>query len=361
MLPEDLEDWQGKTWDDTTPLRADGESTPKVTVDLSGEWGYRGFVLDRRVSRNMRLLPLRIRATCAGFAALLSLTGAGGAQDVTPTGFKLVPIANITAATPAKELFGRAEGPANLETRSIGFYSKGCLAGATALPVNGETWQVMRLSRNRNWGNGALISFLERFAKDVPRVSGWPGILVGDISQPRGGPMRTGHASHQIGLDADIWLTPMPTRTLSTRERETLSAVNMVRKDRLDVNGSWTPGHMEVVKLAAQDPKVERIFVNAAIKKALCRDARGDRSWLAKVRPMYGHDYHFHVRMGCPNGAGCKAQDPPPRSEGCGKELDYWFSDAVLHPKPPAKPVKPRPPMVMADLPPACRQVLVAK
>jgi penicillin-insensitive murein endopeptidase len=301
MLPEDLEDWQGKTWDDTTPLRADGESTPKVTVDLSGEWGYRGF------------------------------------------------------------LFGRAEGPANLETRSIGFYSKGCLAGATALPVNGETWQVMRLSRNRNWGNGALISFLERFAKDVPRVSGWPGILVGDISQPRGGPMRTGHASHQIGLDADIWLTPMPTRTLSTRERETLSAVNMVRKDRLDVNGSWTPGHMEVVKLAAQDPKVERIFVNAAIKKALCRDARGDRSWLAKVRPMYGHDYHFHVRMGCPNGAGCKAQDPPPRSEGCGKELDYWFSDAVLHPKPPAKPVKPRPPMVMADLPPACRQVLVAK
>jgi penicillin-insensitive murein DD-endopeptidase len=308
----------------------------------------------------MRFLP-PTRAACACLAAL-SLVTAGRAQDVTPAGFKLAPLAGITAATPAKELFGRAAGPASLATRSIGFYSKGCLAGASALPVNGEAWQVMRLSRNRNWGHEALISFLERFAVEVPRVSGWPGILVGDISQPRGGPMRTGHASHQIGLDADIWLTPMPKRTLSTQERETMSAVNMVRQDRLDVNGSWTPGHMEVVKLAARDPRVERIFVNAAIKKAICRAARGDRGWLAKVRPMYGHDYHFHVRMRCPAGAaGCKSQDPPAGGEGCGKDLDYWFSDRVLHPKPPAKPVKPKPPLVMADLPPACRQVLVAK
>ena len=305
--------------------------------------------------------PFRRVSTSAGFAiVLLALTGAGEAQDVTPSGFKLAPLANITATTPAKELFGRVAAPADLETRSIGFYSKGCLAGASALPINGETWQVMRLSRNRNWGNGALISFLERFAAEVPRVTGWPGILVGDISQPRGGPMRTGHASHQIGLDADIWLTPMPSRTLSTKERETMSAVNMVRSDRLDVNGSWTLGHMAVVKLAAQSPKVERIFVNAAIKKAICRDAKGDRSWLAKVRPMYGHDYHFHVRMSCTNG-GCKSQAQPSGSEGCGKELDHWFSDAVLHPKLPARPGKPRPPLVMADLPPACRQVLVAK
>ena len=37
------------------------------------------------------------------------------------------------------------------------------------------------------------------------------GFSVGDMSQPRGGPMVTGHSSHQIGLDVDIWLTPMPT------------------------------------------------------------------------------------------------------------------------------------------------------
>jgi len=47
-----------------------------------------------------------------------------------------------------------------------------------------------------------------------------------------------------------------------------------------------------VIRAAAQEPRVERIFVNAAIKKALCREAKGDRSWLAKMRPWYGHDYH---------------------------------------------------------------------
>ena len=56
-----------------------------------------------------------------------------------------------TRATPARELFARKTTPAALPTRSIGFYSKGCLAGAVALPINGETWQVMRVSRNRNW------------------------------------------------------------------------------------------------------------------------------------------------------------------------------------------------------------------
>jgi penicillin-insensitive murein endopeptidase len=206
-------------------------------------------------------------------------------------------------STPAKALFGRASKPAPLETRTIGFYSRGCLAGGLALPVNGPDWQVMRLSRNRNWGHPALIAFLERFAQQVPRISRWPGILVGDMSQPRGGPMITGHASHQIGLDVDIWLTPMPNRELSRFEREDMSAVMVVREDRLDVDRSlWTPDHVAVIKAAAEDPQVQRIFVNAAIKRALCHDATGDRSWLNKVRPYWGHDYHFHVRLFCPRG-----------------------------------------------------------
>ena len=87
-----------------------------------------------------------------------------------------------------------------------------------ALPINGETWQVMRLSRNRNWAHPDLVALLERLAAKARKDAGWPGILVGDMSQPRGGPMLTGHASHQVGLDADIWLTPMPNRQLS-RER----------------------------------------------------------------------------------------------------------------------------------------------
>ena len=262
----------------------------------------------------------------------------------------------------AKELFGRKTLPTRSAPDVIGFYAKGCIAGAEALPINGDTWQVMRLSRNRNWAHPQMVALLERLSVKANRVANWPGLLIGDMSQPRGGPMLTGHASHQIGLDADIWLTPMPNRQLSRNEREEMSAVMMVRKDRLDIDpDTWTPTHLPVIRAAAQEPAVERIFVNAAIKKALCREAKGDRSWLSKVRPMYGHDYHFHVRIVCPAGSGdCTPQAPPGDGDGCGAELNHWFSDAVLHPKPPPVPLKPRPPMTLAEMPAACRQVLAA-
>jgi penicillin-insensitive murein endopeptidase len=220
----------------------------------------------------------------------------------------------------------------------------------------------MRLSRNRNWGHPTLIRFLEKLATKVHKAGTWNGLLVGDMSQPRGGPMITGHASHQVGLDADIWLTPMPDRELTRLEREETSATNVVAQDRHDVDPSiWTPGHAAVIKAAAHDPQVERIFVNAAIKKALCRDSGADRAWMNKVRPYWGHDYHFHVRLYCPaDSPECKPQPPPPPGDGCGKDLDWWFTDAVLHPKPPPVPEKPRPPLTMANLPPACRHVLTA-
>src|ERR1700716_3132648 len=249
----------------------------------------------------------------------------------------LPPLANPNdPKTPAKQLFGRRATPAaQMESHVVGFYSKGCLAGAEALPINGPTWQVMRLSRNRNWGHPELIRFLKRLSAKGAKL-GWPGLLVGDMSQPRGGPMITGHASHQVGLDADIWLTPMPNRQLSRNEREEMSAVMMVRSDRLDIDpNAWTPTHLSVIRAAAQEPTVQRIFVNAAIKKALCREAKGDRGWLSKVRPMYGHDYHFHIRIKCPPGSGneCESQPDPAESEGCSAgDLAYWFKDSIIHP-----------------------------
>jgi len=264
--------------------------------------------------------------------------------------------------TPAKEMFGRKPLPTREHAHAVGFYANGCLAGGAALPTDGPAWQVMRLSRNRNWGHPALISVLEALATKARKAGAWNGLLVGDMSQPRGGPMFTGHASHQVGLDADIWLTPMPDRELTRVEREETSAINVVAPDRRDVDGSiWTPGHAAVIKTAAHDPQVERIFVNAAIKKALCRDGGADRSWMNKVRPYWGHDYHFHVRLRCPaDNPECKPQPPPPPGDGCGKELDWWFTDAVLHPKSPPAPEKPKPPLTMANLPPACRGVLAA-
>jgi penicillin-insensitive murein DD-endopeptidase len=297
--------------------------------------------------------------------ALVIMSGPISAQDkgsVDPN--PLPPLANPNNPhLGAKELFARKILPTSLAVHSIGFYAKGCLAGAQALPVNGKTWQVMRLSRNRNWAHPDMIKLLERLSDKVHEVAGWPGLLVGDLSQPRGGPMLTGHTSHQVGLDADIWLTPMPDRELSRVEREEMSATMMVRPDRLDVDPKvWTPSHLLVIRAAAQEPQVERIFVNAAIKKALCREAKGDRTWLSKVRPMYGHDYHFHIRIKCPAAdRECESQPPPSADEGCSaKDFAYWFSEPVLHPRLPSTPPKPRRPITLADLPAACRQILVA-
>src|SRR5437660_5724446 len=193
-------------------------------------------------------------------AALLAPSSATAQDKSTLNPNPLPPLAKPDdPATPAKELFGRKSAPAPLQARTIGFYSKGCLAGAVALPINGPTWQVMRLSRNRNWGHPKLIEFLERLSAQAPKT-GWHGLLVGDISQPRGGPMLTGHASHQVRLDADIWLTPMPDRELTRAEREEMSATMAVAADRKDIDATvWTPAHHGIIKAAAEDSLVERI------------------------------------------------------------------------------------------------------
>jgi len=301
----------------------------------------------------------RALALAALFSLLLTPALAQEKGSLAPK--PLPPLANPSdPKTPAKELFGRAQEAAPLEPEPIGFYSKGCLAGGEELPINGPHWQVMRLSRHRNWGHPVLIGFLRRFSAAAAQASGWHGILVGDMSQPRGGPMLTGHASHQIGLDADIWLTPMPGRELSREEREEMSAVDMVREDQLDVVPErWTQGQLAVVRTAAQDPAVQRIFVNAAIKRAMCRVAQGE-DWMRKVRPYYGHNYHFHIRLYCPKGAeSCKDQDPTPQGDGCDSSLAWWFSAEALRPKTPSKKVWP--PMTLSALPDACRQVLRAK
>src|ERR1700729_1928959 len=244
---------------------------------------------------NLRPILTFLLASATIVSATAALAQDKGSVNPKP----LPPLANPNdPKLGAKELFGRKILPASMPTRVIGFYAKGCIAGAEALPINGDTWQVMRLSRNRNWAHPNLVALLERLSAKAHKDAGWPGILVGDMSQPRGGPMITGHASHQVGLDADIWLTAMPDRELTRVEREEMSAINAVAEDRRDVDPKiWTPGHLALIKAAAHDPQVERIFVNAAIKKALGRDNDPDRDWMSKVRPYWGHDYHFHVRL----------------------------------------------------------------
>ena len=263
------------------------------------------------------------------------------------------------AATPAKQLFGAKADPAPMSPRAIGSYAKGCLAGGAQLPITGPAWQVTRLSRNRNWGHPALVSLIERIATQA-QGEGWRGLLVGDMAQPRGGPMVSGHASHQIGLDVDIWFTPMPDHTMSRQERETLGATSMLKSGTRQLDpGKWTEAHSRLVRTVAKQGDVDRIFVAAAIKKHLCEWAGYDRAWLRKVRPWWGHDDHLHVREDCPAGnTACKAQDAPPPGDGCGKELDWWLSDAPYAKS--DKPSKPKPPLTLADLPGECRAVIDA-
>jgi penicillin-insensitive murein endopeptidase len=223
----------------------------------------------------------------------------------------------------------------------------------------------MRLSRNRNWGTPQLLDFLEKFASDARALDGWPGLLVGDMSQPRGGPMITGHSSHQIGLDVDIWLTPMPDRILTPEERENMMAVSML-KDPFTVDpDKWTPLHTKLIKRAASYPEVERIFVHPAIKKLLCDQAGTDRAWLAKVRPWWNHYYHFHVRVACPpEDSDCEPQKPPNGDDGCGQELSTWFAmlkkAAIAGAGQPATGVPRKSSLTLSKLPQECGTILTA-
>jgi penicillin-insensitive murein endopeptidase len=263
----------------------------------------------------------------------------------------------------AKKAFGAVKAPfGQAQPQAIGQYDRGCVAGAQKLPANGPTWQVMRLSRNRFWGHPALLSYVQKLAADAKALDGWPGVLVGDMAQPIGGPLLGGHASHQIGLDADLWYSPMPGRVLTAAEREELAAVNLVDAASLTVaKAAWTEAHAKLLHRAASYPEVARIFVHPAIKKSLCETAGEDRAWLQKIRPWYKHDDHFHIRLNCPPGSSsCVAQSPLPADDGCGKELDDWFKRLRAVPKTPVKPPKPPKPMLVSDLPQACQALLTA-
>jgi penicillin-insensitive murein endopeptidase len=281
-------------------------------------------------------------------AALLALALGGVAPDA-------------TAEPLAKDLFGAQRLPAATAAKSYGFYSKGCFSGGVAIATDGPNWQAMRLSRNRRWGHPALVSLIEKLSRDAA-ADGWSGLLIGDLSQPRGGPMLTGHASHQIGLDADIWLTPMPGRKLSASEREKMSATLMVNpKTHLVYDKLWTDGHTQLIRRAASYPEVERILVNPGIKKKLCDTVTGNRSWLRKVRPFWGHDYHMHLRIGCqPGSVGCKGQADVAKGDGCDKSLAWWFTEEPWRPNKNPDAPKARDLMTMSSLPKECRAVLEA-
>ena len=283
-------------------------------------------------------------------AAILALAGLGTALP--------------SQADPlAKDVFGATPGPTGGQPVAIGFYSKGCVSGAVQLPETGPTWQAMRLSRKRNWGHPEMVGFLIGLSQ-AARQAGWQGLYIGDISQPRGGPMVSGHASHQMGLDADIWMLPPANLHLSAAQREKLSSVSVVNRAGTALTSAWNPGHMAIIRAAARDPRVERIFVDPVVTVAMCEMEGGNRAWLRKVRPLNNHDYHFHVRLGCPAGSACQQQDPPPAGDGC-DEAAEWIKNRIDPSR--VKPVPPDPDyrhprsFRLSEMPRQCQAVATAR
>lgn len=300
-------------------------------------------------------------------ALVIGLAGCGGsAQQDYAGGEPIVSTQNIPAAmqgVEAKQLFGAKSQGSSQTPTPFGSYAKGCMAGGVQLPETGPTWQAMRLSRNRNWGHPEAIDFIKKLSAKAAQQPGWEGIYVGDISQPRGGPMLTGHRSHQMGLDIDFWMLPPKRLNLTRTERENLSSISLRRANGAYTNDNWTRQHHEVIKAAAQDPRTARIFVFPGAKVRMCNEETGDRSYLRKIRPWYGHHYHFHVRLSCPRGAkNCENQSAPPPGDGCA-DAEQWVRN-IIDPPPPdpdAPRPKPRRELTMADLPGQCVSVLTSE
>src|SRR2546425_996357 len=225
--------------------------------------------------------------------------------------------------------------PAPGPPRAIGAYTAGCVQGAVALPPAGPGFQTMRRYRRRFFGHPTLIRYVQELADAVTKQG--LGILsIGDLGQARGGPAPNGHASHQSGLDVDVWFWLLRNgHTLSAPERETIEAPSLVTAAGRALDTSqWSPQHAQLLRLAAGFDAVERIFVNPVIKKILCQQSPG-ASWLRKLRPWWGHADHFHVRLHCPMGdTACQAQEPPPPGDGCGADLAWWFTEEARKPPP---------------------------
>lgn len=245
------------------------------------------------------------------------------------------------------------QAPSPAPLRVIGTEAAGCIAGAVELPPRGPGFEEIRASRSTFWGAPSTVAAIEQLGREA-RAAGLPDFYVGDFSRPRGGPMAGIHASHMQGLDADIYLDMAPKPALSPAARDALDPPSLVRPDGRGIDPArWNPRDVTLLRLATRLPGVERVLVNAAIKRQLCDTVTGDRSWLRLIRPWYGHSAHMHIHFRCPaDQPACVTPPPPPPGDGCDATLQWWFDRLEAPPPPPAPPAPPKP------LPAACRAIL---
>ncbi len=255
----------------------------------------------------------------------------------------LIALLTLVVALPARSSpWSDETAPSAGPARSIGKTDAGCLAGGSNLPLDGAGYQVIRISRDRYFSHPDTIRFVEDLGRKAAAAS-LPDFYVGDMSLPRGGPMPNGHASHQTGIDVDIWfnLDPKPVLAPPDREDPPLPSMVTVNGKALDLT-HFSARQVTLLHLAATDPRVDRIFVNPVIKRALCEGqfstTVGNRTWLRQLRPWYGHDDHFHIRLSCPVGSpDCVHQAAVPPGDGCDASLAWWFKPHRPNPAAPSR------------------------
>jgi penicillin-insensitive murein endopeptidase len=216
----------------------------------------------------------------------------------------------VVACT-SQDKWGSVKTPTQNPPQVYGSYTAGCMDGAVALPLSGYGYELENGARNRFYGQPSMINFLQKYAAENKST-----LYISDIAQPRGGPVKGGHGSHQTGLDADIWYG-----------KKDGFPVELVSLKNKSLNGEeWQNFDWRILKNAAEFAEVERVFVNPRIKAKLCETHKGE-GWLSKIRPWWQHNDHFHVRLSCPSGDKlCKAQAAVPSGDGCDATLDWWFS-----------------------------------
>ena len=259
-----------------------------------------------------------------------------------------VPALAQTSPPPA-----RITTPAPGPVRIVGGPGPGCIAGAVRLPDAAPGMQTVRVAGSSFWGHPDVIAALQLLGRRA-QAAGLPDLYMNDISAPRGGKLPGGHASHQIGLDADVYLDiSAPRPILTAAGREAINPPGLVRPDQRGIDPArWQPGHATLLKLAADLPGVDRVLVNAAIKRQLCTETpAAGRDWLRRVRPWYAHAAHMHIHFRCPAGQPeCVDLPPIPAGDGCDASLQWWFDRLDAPPETPSAKPPPKPPAACAAI-----------
>lgn len=210
-----------------------------------------------------------------------------------------------------------------IASEAIGFYSDGRLDGALSVYEHATPIHKLFIGRNRLYTTDEMHDVLTLASEFIQTTFPQAEVLqVGDLSFKAGGPAQ-GHASHQNGLDADIVYLRnngyvQPSESIGWDE-------DFIMKNSPSKNFNLIRNFL-LFKYLVKNAPVGRIFVDIAIKRALCEFAQKNGEMkdtqtiqtLRRLRPADLHRTHFHLRLDCdPLDHECIKQTSPNEGSGC--------------------------------------------